>query len=69
MAKRRSLEELKNVSTAHMTPEEYRRSDTPGVYDVVDASGTRMRASGLHSAKVLAGEGGTITRIGGDDRA
>lgn len=65
MSKRkpRSLEELKGVSTAHMTPEEYELSDTPGTYRV-DRDGARYIVTGMHSARVVSGGRGTITKIG-----
>jgi len=59
---RRTAEELKNVSTADMTPAEYKRSDTPGTYVVETATG-RYTVSGLHTAEAVQRTvGGTIRK-------
>jgi hypothetical protein len=60
---RRTVEELKSVSTADMTPAEYKRSDTPGEY-VIDVPGARYTANGLHSAEAIQQTvGGTIRKV------
>lgn len=66
MAKRgrRSAEELKNVPTSDMTPDEYDRSNTPGTYQV-RTKGARYTVTGLHSANAVQRKvGGEIKKIG-----
>lgn len=60
---RRSREELKSVPTHDMTPEEYKRSDTPGTYEVI-TKGAKYVVSGMHSARAIAKTtGGEIRKV------
>lgn len=59
---RRSIEELKNVSTADMTPAEYRRSDDNHTYEV-SMGGAKYIVKGKHSAAAVAGKTGSIKKV------
>lgn len=59
---KRTRKQLEGVSAADMTPAEYKRSDTPGRYEVT-LKGTKIIVSGLHSAKAVAGKNGTYRKI------
>jgi hypothetical protein len=58
----RTVEELAGVSTAEMTPAEYRKTDDDHHYRVITDRGTEIRVHGIHSAEAVAGERGTFTR-------
>jgi hypothetical protein len=65
----RSVEELAGVSTAEMSPAEYRKTDDDHHYIVTTARGTEIRVHGINSARAVAGTGGTFIREGGDRHA
>jgi hypothetical protein len=58
----RTVEELAGVSTAQMTPAEYRKTDDDHHYQVITEQGTEIRVHGIHSAEAVAGRHGTFTR-------
>lgn len=43
---------------------EYAKTDDDSTYEVTTAKGSKFKAQGINSAKVLAGKDGTIKKVG-----